>query len=34
MFLCMDWLYIHCTKLDCYGKAIECLDDDGEKRIL
>ncbi len=34
MLLGMDWLSIHRTKVDCYDKAIECLDDDGEKRIL
>ena len=31
MLFGMDWLYIHGTKLDCYDKAIECLDDDGEE---
>jgi len=34
MMLGMDWLYIHKTKMDFYDKDIECLDDDGEKRIL
>ena len=34
MLLGMHWLYIHKTKVDCYDKAIECLDDDEEKRIL
>jgi len=34
MLLGMDWLYVHRTKVDCYDKAIECLDDNGEKRIL
>jgi len=34
MLLGMDWLYLHKTKVDCYNKAIECLDDNGEKRIL
>jgi len=34
MLLSMDWLYLHRTKVDCYKKGIECLDDDGEKRIL
>jgi len=33
MPLGMDWLYIHKTKVDCYDKAIECLDDD-ERIIL
>ena len=34
MFLGMDWLYIHMTNVDCYDKAIECLDDNGEQIIL
>lgn len=34
MLLGTDWLFTHKTKVDCYKKAIECLDDDGEKRIL
>ena len=34
MLLGMDWLYLHRTKADFYDKTIECLDDNGEKRIL
>ena len=34
MLLGMDWLYLHKTKVDFYDKVIECLDDNGEKRIL
>ena len=34
MVLGMDWLHLHRTKLDCYDKAIECRDDNGEKIIL
>jgi len=34
MFLGMDWIYLHETKVDCYDKVIECLDDHGEQRIL
>ena len=34
MLLGMDWLYLQRTKVDCYDKAIDCLDDNGEKRIL
>ena len=34
ILLGMDWLYLHRTKVDCYDKAIECLDDSGEKTIL
>ena len=30
----MDWLFTHRAKVDCYEKAIECLNDDGKKRIL
>ena len=33
MFLGMDWLYLHRTKVECYYKVIECLDDNGEWRI-
>eukprot|EP00253_Pinus_taeda_P022505 PITA_22505 len=34
MFLGMDWLYLHRNKVDCYEKTIECLDDNGEQRVL
>lgn len=34
MLLGMDWMYLHSTKVDCYEKAIECLDDNGEQSIL
>ena len=34
MLLGMDWLYLHKTKVDCYDKSIECLDDNGEPRVL
>jgi len=34
MLLGMDWLFTHRTKVDCYEKAIEFLDDDREKIIL
>jgi len=34
MLLGMDWLYLQRTKLDCYKKAINFLDDDEDKRIL
>lgn len=30
----MDWLYLHRTKVDCFNKVIECLDDNRERRIL
>ena len=33
MILGMDWLYLHRTKVDFFDKAIECLDDNGEKGI-
>jgi len=31
MLMGVDWLYIHRTKVDCYDKAIECLDDNGNR---
>jgi len=34
MLLGMDWLYLHRTKVDCYDKSIECVDDNGEPRVL
>ena len=34
MILGMDWLYLHKTKVDFFNKAIECVDDSGEKRTL
>jgi len=34
MFLGMDWLYLHRTKVDFYEKSIECVDDNGEPRAL
>jgi len=34
MILGMDWLVIHQSKVDFYDKAIECFDNDGERRIL
>ncbi len=33
MTLGMDWLYLHRTKVDCYDKATECMDDNGEPRV-
>eukprot|EP00253_Pinus_taeda_P027395 PITA_27395 len=34
MILGMDWLYLHRTKVDCFNKAIECVDDSGENITL
>jgi len=34
MLLGMEWLYLHRTKVDCYEKTIECLDENGEQRVL
>ena len=34
MILGMDWMYIHRIKVECYEKAIECMDDNGEQRVL
>jgi len=30
----MDWLYLHRTKVNCYDKSIECVEDNGEPRVL
>eukprot|EP00253_Pinus_taeda_P010989 PITA_10989 len=30
----MDWLYLHRNKVDCFDKAIECVDDSEENRNL
>ena len=34
MLLDMDWLYLHRTKVDCYDKTIECVDDNGQPIVL
>jgi len=34
MLLGMDSLYLHRTKLDCYDKYIECVDENGEPSVL
>jgi len=34
MLLGVDWLYAHQTKVNCYEKAIECLDQASEQRML
>ena len=34
MILGMNWMYLHRTKVDFYERAIECMDDNGEKIIL
>ena len=34
MLLGIDWLYLHRSKMDCYEKSIEFLDDNGEQRVL
>lgn len=34
ILLGMDWLFTHRTKVDFYDKAIDCLDDEGEKIIF
>eukprot|EP00253_Pinus_taeda_P020658 PITA_20658 len=34
MLLGMEWLYVHRTKAYCYEKTIECVDDNGEPRVL
>ena len=30
----IDWLEAHRVKLDCYNKAFECLDEEGNSRIV
>ena len=30
MLLGIDWLYLHKTKVDCFDKAIECVDEKEE----
>ena len=30
----MDWLEAHKVKLDCYNKAFECLEEQGNARIV
>jgi len=34
MLLGMDWLYLHRTNVDFYDKAIKCLDENGEPRVV
>jgi len=34
MIFGMDWLYLQRTKVDCFDKAIKCVDDSGEKRTF
>ena len=34
MLLGMDWLYLNKTKVDCYEKDIDCVDDNAEPRFL
>jgi len=31
IILVMGWLYFHRTKVDCFDKSIECMDDNGER---
>ena len=30
----MDWLEVHKVKLECYNKTFECLDEEGNSRIM
>ncbi len=34
VLLGIDWFHLHRTKVDCYDRSIECLDDNGEQRVL
>ena len=30
----MDWLEVHKVKLDCYNKTFECMDEEGNLRVV
>ena len=30
----MDWLEAHTVKLDCYNKTFECMDEEGNLRVV
>ena len=30
----MDWLEAHKVKLDCYNKTFECIDEEGNPRVV
>ena len=30
----MDWLEYHKVKLDCYNKTFECMDEEGNPRVV
>ena len=30
----MDWLEVHKVKLDCYKKTFECMDEEGNPRVV
>ena len=30
----MDWLEVHRVKLDCYNKTFECIDEEGNLRVV
>jgi hypothetical protein len=30
----MDWLEAHRVKLDCYNKTFECMDEEGNPRVV
>ena len=34
VLIVMDWLESHRAKLDCYNKTFECLDDEGNLRVV
>ena len=34
ILICMDWLENHRTKVDCYGKSLECISEEGEEKVL
>ena len=34
VFIGIDWLEAHRVKLDCYNKTFECLDEEGNLRVV
>ena len=34
VFIGMDWLEAHSKKLDCYNKTFDCLDEEGNLRVM
>ena len=34
ILIVMDWLEVHRVKLDCYSKKFECIDEEGNPRVV